>query len=111
MVEVYLRFSSCIDCMEPVVKHDMILRGDFSGVKTQYEGNRLAVVQALTHVDASRRPGLPPRELVSICNGVVQYVHWTSPYMNVLKLGEWPRLATEQFEWRPPGIFSWYTVE
>ena len=31
--------------------------------------------------------------------------------MKVLELGTGPGLATEQFEWTPACVFSWYTIE
>ena len=48
------------------------------------------MLSARANKDLSLGPGVPMRQLISICNGLVEDINWTTPDMEVLKLGVGP---------------------
>ena len=110
-----IKVNGCISCrsdgLEPVIKHNMILRSDFASVQIQDHGYRVAVVLDVSHIDSARGAWSPSGQFVTVGKSTVEDVYGTTPYVKIVKLAGGIRLACPQLDWGPASVFSRDTVQ
>ena len=58
----------------------------------------MTMFDTVASIDTSCRLGFPSWKLEAAGDGTVQHIDRTTPNMEIMELGAWPGLATEQFK-------------
>ena len=91
------RWAGRVNSLEPVIKDDVVLRGDFAGREVEDEGNTVTMFHLLADIDAAFRARPPAGNRLAILEGLFKNIDWTTPDMHLLKFVGGPSGASEEF--------------